>query len=262
MNTAGSTIGTHAPRSNLVQSAEHLHHYCSHHPALAALKRFNTHLASRALDHSERVTFLASMAAFNRHTVGGIPILAGRLSDQLLPICPRRGHEIGAFVLDAAVDEYGLRESATHVELARTFAEHLGVSLEEVESRAHACPAALELGDALYSWYRDRRVAFGLGAHSASETTSAHEFPAWREIFLSFAAYGFAAESPQFEYMRAHCVHEPDHMDDARTCLDRYLELLPANALLVQDGMRAYLSLYQRMFEQLDARLFPRLDAA
>jgi heme oxygenase-like protein len=262
MNTAGSTVGSNVPRGSLLHTAEHLHHYCSHHPALAALRRFNAHLASRALDHSELVAFLASMAAFNRHTVGGIPILAGRLSDQLLPLVPKRGHEIGAFVLDAAIDEYGLRESVTHVELARIFAEHLGVSLEEVESREHACPAALELGDALYSWYRDKRVAFGLGAHSASETTSAHEFAAWHEIFLKFSEYGFAADAPEFEYMRAHCVHEPDHMDGARTCVDRYLEVLPGHALLVQDGMRAYLSLYQHMFEQLDARLFSSTGTA
>jgi hypothetical protein len=260
MNTAHSTIGAHAMRGSVVLSADELHEYCTNHPAISALKAFNGHFATRALSRSELLLFLASMATFNRHTVAGIPILAGRLSDQVLPIFPRRGHEIGAYVLDAAVDEYGLRESVTHVELARKFAEHLGCTQQEVEARDNACPVAIELGDALYAWYRDRRVAFGLGVHAASEVTSAHEFGAWHDIFLKFPDYRFSPEAPQFEYMRAHCVHEPDHMNSARTCIDRYLEILPGHALLVQDGMRVYLGLYQRMFRELDARIFAAMD--
>jgi len=256
MNTVPSIVGTNGVRSNSIRSADQLHEYCINHPAIRALKVFNERFCSRALTRSELVLFLASMAAFNRHTVGGIPILAGRLSDQVLPILPKHGHEIGAHVLDAAVDEYGLRESVTHVELARNFAAHLGVSLEQIEYRNNACAAAIELGDALYGWYRDRRVAFGLGAHAASEVTSAHEFPAWHDAFLKFPEYGFSKEMPQFEYMRAHCVHEPDHMDSARVCLGRYLAVLPGHGLLVEEGMRAYLSLYQRMFHELDARIF------
>ena len=257
MNTAHSPMGANVMHGSVIRTADELQEYCTSHPAIAALKTFNRHFATRALARSELLLFLASMAAFNRHTVGGIPILAGRLSDQVLPIFPRRGHEIGAYVLDAAVDEYGLRESVTHVELARDFAEYLGISLKEVEARENACAAAVELGDALYSWYRDKRVAFGLGAHAASEVTSAHEFGAWHDIFLRFPDYRLSRETPQFEYMRTHCVHEPDHMSSANICIDRYLEVLPGQALLVQDGMRAYLGLYQRMFQELDARIFP-----
>ncbi len=122
--------------------ADVINEICFTHPAIAALRAFNENFASRALSRIELRLFLASMAAFNRHTIGGIAILAGRLSDQILPHRPRTGHNIGAYVLDAAIDEYGLRKSATHVELGRRFAEHLGISAAEVESRAHACPSA------------------------------------------------------------------------------------------------------------------------
>ena len=142
------------------------------------------------------------MAAFNRHTIGGIAILAGRISDEILPLMKRTGHEIGAYVLGAAVDEYGLRESLTHVELAREFAEHLGISADEVEARHYACPLSVELGDALFDWYRRSPTAFALGVHTASEVTSLNEFVSWHDVFLKFPAYHFVQDQAAFEYMR------------------------------------------------------------
>jgi hypothetical protein len=236
--------------------ADEIYQGCGSHPALEALRSFNRHFAARALSRPELLLFLASMAAFNRHTIGGIAILAGRLSDQLLPLLPIHGHEIGAFVLDAAVDEYGLRESVTHVELARNFAEHLGISSEEIEDRRNASSAAVELGDALFSWYRERQVAFALGVHTASEVTSVEEFFSWHDVFLKFPQYRFSRDLPQFEYMRAHHVHEPDHINNARICVARYLRVLPEYAGLLWVGAHAYLSFYQRMFEQLNTRIF------
>src|SRR5258708_29986328 len=144
---------------------------CCTHPAIAVLRSFNRHFSCRALARSELLLFLASMATFNRHTIGGIAILAGRLSDQILPLQPKVGHEIGAHVLDAAVDEYGLRETITHVELARNFSEYLGISTGEIEARENACSEAVELGDALFSWYRERPVSFALGVHVSPEVT-------------------------------------------------------------------------------------------
>lgn len=249
--TAKIVLQEHVP-----QGCEGGYEYCTHHSALAALRLFNRHFSSRALTSSELRLFLASMAAFNRHTIGGIAILAGRLSDEILPLLPKTGHEIGAYVLDAAVDEYGLRESVTHVELGRNFAEYLGIPAEEVEARGNACSAAIELGDALYSWYRERPVAFALGVHTASEVTSIDEFVPWHDIFLKFPQYRFSRESPEFEYMRAHYVHEPSHVDNARLCITRYLDVHPENGQALREGMQAYLNLYQMMFQQLDALIF------
>jgi Iron-containing redox enzyme len=256
MESAQVLIDVDAFHKEVFSEADEIFESCRRHPALVALRTFNRHFASRPLSRSGLLLFLASMAAFNRHTIGGIAILAGRLSDQVLPFLPKNGHEIGAYVLDAAVDEYGLRETVTHVELARNFAQRLGVSLAEIEWRDNACSAAIELGDALFTCYRDKPVAFSLGVHTASEITSLDEFVPWHDIFLKFPEYGFSRELPEFEYMRAHYVHEPDHINKARLCVRRYLDVLPQHGNLVREGARTYLDLYRRMFEQLDALTF------
>jgi hypothetical protein len=235
--------------------ANQFYERCADYP-LTALQSFNRHLASRPLTIPELTLFLASMAAFNRHTIAGIAILAGRLSDELLPHAPAHGHEVGAYVLDAAVDEYGLRETRDHVDLARRFAAHLGVAAEAVEARDNACVSAVALGDALYEWYRDRPTAFALGVHTASEITSVEEFMAWHDIFLNFPEYRMSRDLPEFEYMRAHYVHEPNHIDHARICVAKYLDVLPANGTLLKEGAEAYLALYQRMFHELDTLIF------
>jgi Iron-containing redox enzyme len=256
MDTAPDMIVKNALRDEVLCDPAENYRDCFNHPAIETLRSFNRHFSSRSLTHSELLLFLASMATFNRHTIGGIAILAGRLSDQILPRLPKIGHQIGAYVLDAAVDEYGLRETVTHVELGRNFSEYLGISTEEIESRNNACIAAIELGDALFSWYREMPVAFALGVHTASEVTSVEEFLAWHDIFLKFPQYRFSSEVPEFAYMRAHYVHEPDHIDNAKLCVNRYLDVFPEHRLLLREGAQAYLNLYQAMFRQLDARIF------
>jgi pyrroloquinoline quinone (PQQ) biosynthesis protein C len=256
MHTIHAAIGRASPSRGIFREADEIYRECSAHPAIAALRSFNRHFSLRSLTRAELLLFLSSMAIFNRHTIGGIAILAGRLSDQVLPLLPTNGHEIGAYVLDAAVDEYGLRETVTHVELARKFAVHLGISTEEIETRENACAAAVELGDGLFSWYRERPVAFALGVHTASEVTSAEEFVPWHDIFLKFTQYRLSREMPEFEYMRAHSVHEPDHVENAKRCIARYLDVLPGEHGHLREGARVYLTLYQKMFRQLDARIF------
>jgi hypothetical protein len=256
MDTVQAMIGMIAQHGRGFGEADDIYDECFNHPGIAALRSFNERFSSRPLTHSELTVFLASMAAFNRHTIGGIAILAGRLSDQVLPLLPRNGHEIGAYVLDAAVDEYGLRETVTHVELARSFAGYLGISAEEIEARDNACPAAADLGDALFSWYRDRPVAFALGVHAASEVTSVQEFVSWHDIFLKFPQYRFARELPEFAYMRAHFVHEPHHIQGAKLCIARYLDVLPEESQVLRAGVLAYLTLYRRMFQHLGDAIF------
>ena len=256
MDTASRLLdGNRIPNSPF-PAADEIYEACFHHSAIAALRAFNAHFDERSLTKSELRLFLASMASFNRHTIGGIAILAGRLSDEILPLLPKCGHEIGAYVLDAAVDEYGLRESVTHVELARNFAEHLGISAEDVEAKQNACSAALELGEALFSWYRQGCVGFSLGVHTASEVTSVKEFVPWHNTFLKFAEYRFSRAAPEFEYMRSHAVREPEHINGAKVCIRRYLEIFPDRGALLREGAQAYLSQYELMLRQLDARIF------
>ena len=256
MDTAQAQTDMIAHHGHGFREADDIYSACFNHPAIAALRAFNQRFSSRPLTPPELALFLASMAAFNRHTIGGIAILAGRLSDQVLPLRPRNGHEIGAYVLDAAVDEYGLRETVTHVELARSFAEYLGIPAQTIEARDSACPAAVEIGDALFSWYRERPVAFALGVHAASEVTSVEEFVPWHDVFLKFPQYRFSREQPEFAYMRAHFVHEPGHINGANLCIARYLDVLPEESQALRAGVQAYLTLYQRMFQHLGDAIF------
>jgi hypothetical protein len=256
MHTAQTTIDKGAQHRQLIREADEIYEGCSAHSAIAVLRSFNRHFSSRPLTRSELLLFLASMATFNRHTIGGIAILAGRVSDQILPLLPKVGHEIGAHVLDAAVDEYGLRETITHVELARNFAAYLGISMEEIEARENSCSAAVELGDNLFSWYRERPVAFALGVHTASEVTSVEEFVPWHDIFLKFPQYRFSREMPEFAYLRAHYVHEPDHVNSAKRCITRYLDVLPGEHGHLREGAQAYLNLYKKLFHQLNTEIF------
>ena len=256
METAQTMSAGRVAHESVFREADGFYEECVNHGAMAELRSFNSQFAAGPLKGPELLLFMSSMAAFNRHTIGGIAILAGRLSDQVLPLLPRNGHEIGAHVLDAAVDEYGLRESVTHVELARKFTEHLGISAQDIDARDNACSAALELGDALFSWYRESPVAFSLGVHAASEATSVEEFASWHDTFLKFPQYRFSHEMPEFEYMRAHYVHEPGHIDSAKYCVARYLDVLPGERRAVREGLREYLCLYQRMFRQLNTRIF------
>jgi hypothetical protein len=256
MDTARTMVARKVLHEQVFREADEVYQECANHGAIAELRLFNRHFASRPLSRPELLLFMASMAAFNHHTIGGIAILAGRLSDQILPLLPRTGHEVGAYVLDAAVDEYGLRETVTHVELARKFTEYLGISAQDIDVRENACSAAIELGDALFSWYRESAVAFSLGVHTASEATSVEEFVSWHDSFLKFPQYRFSREIPEFEYMRAHHAHEPDHIDSAKYCVARYLDVLPGERGILREGLREYLRQYQRMFQQLNARIF------
>jgi hypothetical protein len=259
MEAVAAKLGADADRD--MREADDIYRRCIDFP-LTALQSFNRHLASRPLTSPELTLFLASMAAFNRHTIAGIAILAGRLSDELLPHAPELGHEVGAHVLDAAVDEYGLRETRDHLKLARRFAEHLGVPPSAMGNRHNACASAIALGDTLFGWYRNAPTAFSLGVHTASEVTSVEEFLSWHEIFLAFPEYRMSRDLPEFEYMRAHYVHEPGHIHHARIGVAKYLDVLPANGALLQEGAETYLSLYQRMFRELDTLIFKQSERA
>jgi hypothetical protein len=61
---------------------------------------------------------------------------------------------------------------------------------------------------------------------------------------------------PEFAYLRAHYVHEPDHVNNAKHCIARYLDVLPGEQEHLREGTRMYLSLYRKMFDQLSERIF------
>ena len=66
----------------------------------------------------------------------------------------------------------------------------------------------------------------------------------------------FSRETPEFEYLRAHYVHEPDHINNTRTCATKYLDVFAGHGELLREGAETYLDLYQKMFHELDTLIF------
>ena len=221
------------------------------HPGVAALHGFLDRLAERELTRAGLLAFFASMTAFVRHITPGIPALASRLSDALLPIAPYRAHGIAAHVLGAAIDEYGFSGTKPHAELLRDFAGYFGLTEAEIEDPRHAVPAAGALGAALFSWYRQAPVATALGVHAASEVTGYEEAQGFHRAFLSPPKYGLTPATPEFTYVMTHVDNEADHSNDTVIVLDQYLALRPGDRAEIDAGARDFMALYQRLFEEL-----------
>ena len=226
------------------------------HPGMAALHRVNGLIAGGRVDRDGLKVFFASMAAFVEHITPGIPALASRLADSLLPFTPLRAHRIAARVLDASIDEFGLSGTKPHTELLLDFAAHFGFDETAVRDPAATVPAAA-LGERLFSWYRHAPVPFALGMHAASEATGHAEAHGFNAAFLACPAYGLRSDLPAFAYVATHVENEDDHSHDVVACLDEYLTLLPTARAEVERGCVTFMLLYQALFEQMAERMAP-----
>jgi hypothetical protein len=225
-------------------------------PGSAALQTFLDRLAAREVGRAGLLAFFASMTAFVRHITPGIPSLAARLSDALLPIAPYRAHGIAAHVLGAAIDEYGFSGTKPHAELLRDFAAYFGLTEAEIEDPRRAVPAANGLGAALFAWYRQAPVPTALGVHAASEVTGYQEAQGFHRAFLTPPKYGLSAATPAFAYVMAHLDKEADHSRDTVIVLDHYLALCPGDRAEIDAGASAFMAHYQRLFEELTDAVF------
>jgi hypothetical protein len=226
------------------------------HPGVAALRRFNDKLSEEEVARERLLVFFASMTAFVRHITPGIPALASRLSDDLLKLEPYRAHGIAARILDASFDEYGLSGTKPHAELLRDFAGHFGLSAAEINDPAHAVPAAREIGERMFGWYRQAPLPFALGMHCASEVTGYQEAHGFYAAFLQPPKYGLSADHPDFTYVAAHVDNEEDHSRDVVLCLDDYLALKPETVAEVRRGCLDFMTLYERMFREMYEGVF------
>lgn len=234
---------------------QRLYDSCLADPGVAALHRFNRDFAEREVGREALLAFFASMTAFVRHITPGIPALASRLADELLPLAPYRAHGIAAHILDASVDEHGLSGTKPHAELLRDFAAWFGLGEAEINDPAHAVPAANEIGEKLFGWYRSAPVPFALGMHTASEVTGHQEAHGFHAAFLQPPKYGLAADTPAFAYVATHVEAEDDHSRDVVIALDAYLALRPEAEPAVREGAKAFLEVYRRLFAELHERL-------
>jgi len=231
------------------------------HPGMTALRRVNRLISAGRVESDGLKVFFASMGAFVEHITPGIPALASRLADSLLPFTPFRAHRIAARILDASIDEFGLSGSKPHSELLYDFAAHFGFREADVRDPAAIVPAAAELGERLFSWYRHAPIPFALGMHTASEATGHAEAQGFHAAFLAGPSYGLARDLPAFAYVATHVENEDDHSRDVVVCLDEYLDLLPPARSEVERGCLSFMRLYQALFEQMADRMAPA-DAA
>ena len=236
--------------------AQPVYDLCHNSDGIKALNKFNGLLETRALTLNQRRIFLASLRSFNRHTIGGIAALVYRLSDELGSLLPYGAHRLAAQIMDAAMDEYGLRGTKPHDELFLDFAVHLGVSQEEVEDQSEGVHSAIELGDNLHGWYREVPVPFGLGTHIASEITGLAEFTGWAKPFLMFSDYRLLPTDAAYTYIKAHVDLEPQHSSFTKRCIGEYLNLNPNAGEQIIEGADSYLKLYAAMFTELSEAIF------
>lgn len=240
-----------SPEPATTGAGQRLYDLCLAHPGVPALHAFNRGFAEREVERAGLLAFFASMTAFVRHITPGIPALASRLADELLPLAPYRAHGIAAHILDASVDEHGLSGTKPHAELLRDFAAWFGLSEAEINDPANAVPAANEIGEKLFHWYRSAPVPFSLGMHTASEVTGYQEAHGFYAAFLQPSKYGLAVDTPAFAYVATHVEAEDDHSRDVVIALDAYLELRPGSEPALQEGAEAFLEVYRRLFEEL-----------
>ncbi|MGH6945981.1 MAG: iron-containing redox enzyme family protein [Kiloniellales bacterium] len=226
------------------------------HPGVAALNRFNGHLAERELPRDRLRTFFASMTAFVRLITPGIPALAVRMSDELFEQAPYRAHGIAAHILAASIDEYGLGGTKPHAELLLDFARYFGLTEQEVNAPEIAVASSRQLGDSVGAWYRTAPVDYALGMHTASEVTGYEEAFGFHRAFLEPPKYGLTKTTPEFLYVATHVEREGNHSADVVLCLDQYLALRPEAAANILRGCRDYMTLYERMFIELDRAMF------
>ena len=218
---------------------------------MAELHKFNIQLSRRRLTAPGLLIFLASLWRFNKNIASGIPVLASRLADDLSEIAPLHAHKVAAHILDAAVDEFGLGNNRSHWRLFFDFAKHFKFSPQEVMDPAHAAKSAVNLGDKLFGWYRQKPVAYAIGVHLASEMSSLQEFRGWRTAFLRLPEYGLRERSPSFAYIRSHFNVEGSHVRKSQQALRLYLHWRPREAQQVLSGAESYLNKYASMFSEL-----------
>jgi hypothetical protein len=217
-----------------------------------ALDAFNSVLAAaRPVHPADAAVFLCSIYCMDRSAPAGIVTLAARLTDALVPVAPFEAHALAAHVLEAAMDEYGLRGGPTHAELLARFGEALGVPRDVLVARAHAPEGARALERGMQTWFRDSPVDFALGVHLASELTSRREFTRWLSTLGD-------NDHPGWEYLRAHCAVEDDHISGLTTFADAWLRLRPGVEDRVMEGVRAYDAAYARMFREMTAAIVQR----
>lgn len=231
------------------------------HPAMAALDRFGARLQHRPLSRSELAVFFASVGRFVLEIPPGIVALASRITDHYLTRTPFDALRMGARILFAAVDEYGLsqveqRMLPTHHQLYSDMAAHWGLR-DELTDANNMIPAAHEFALTIADHYRTKSIAHALGMHIGVETTAPIEFSHYLKGFRRFQAeYQIREGDPMLNFLWIHLDVEESHREMGLEMVDLWAQGNDSILSEVRDGAFAFMTQYGRFFEGLEARLF------
>jgi hypothetical protein len=213
--------------------------------SFSALSNFNRVLAEDLPTHPQDAgVFICGIYSLHRTAPAGILHLAARLSDALTPRLPFHAHAMAAWILDAAVDEYGLRGGETHTELLARFGEAFGVQRNVMASREHSPRASVLMEENMNRWFRESPVDFALGVHLGSELTSRREFSGWLQVLGD-------SNHPGWEYLRVHCAVEDGHVGGLTEFTTKWLEIWPKAEPTLFKGIEAYDTAYADMFHEM-----------
>lgn len=226
------------------------------HKGFLELQKFNANLINQKLTTDQSKVFAQNLVAFNHGIYAGILSLAYRLTDRLLEIAPDHAHKIGKLLVETGADEFGVGKGEPHYLLQASFAKALGCTRNEVHEFPHAFTEAIGFGENVYSWYREKSVAFGLGLHFASEGTSLEEFSTWEKVFHLKAYPGIKPKSAAEIFLKIHATFEPQHQKDTLDAVTSYLSYFPDEQQEVKEGMRAFLDGSRSMFSRMNKEFF------
>jgi len=232
------------------------------HEAMAELASFGTTLLRTPLDADGLRTFFASMGAFFWDIPTGILALALRVSDDWAVRERYDATAMGAYILFADVDEFGLHAQhkgllPTHHQLFRDLTGHLGITMEDLRDPRYVAPEGEALGRRTTEFYRHQPIGYALGFHLASETTSNREFNFFLDGFRAHANhYGLRADDdPVLDFFVVHTIVEPMHKSRARELIEIYAQHDPAILTEVRAGAMAFMDGFADLFRAVNARV-------
>ncbi len=254
------STGYQHPREDLARSLEEV---VFQHSAIHELKGFGESLQQRPLTKPELKLFFASLVAFAGDIPGGIVGLSLRMTDEWFKIDPLNATSIGAAILFAAVDEYGLHDmargpQATHHQMLLNTIRHWDLTAADMLDPDYILPEGRIFGRITYEYYRNQSVAAALGFHFASEATSSLEFEAYLEGFAKFeSAYKLRdRDDPALAFFVIHTEVESAHRDMGYRMIQLYCDQNPGSSAAVIAGARAFLDAYGALFAALNTRIF------
>ena len=234
------------------------------HWGFEELNKFGVNFCSRPMSKDELKVFLSTLVAFVGDIPNGIVSLALRITDEWMNKDPLNATRIGAAVLFAAVDEYGLQDmekgpQITHHQLFLEFSELCGVTSQDLYDTNNSLEEGLAFGRRTADFYRFRSIPAALGFHYASEATSSFEFTHYLRGLKRFSSrYGFSENEldRSLLFFSIHTEVEESHRDMALEMLNKYPGDIDEVSRLALEGVNGFMDGYGMFFKSLNSTIY------